>query len=155
MTPCDRIATAGRYHDGELSGDARAEFELHLSGCPACARELEELRAVSRRLAAGRNALPGLAAPALAHMHRSIERRRSVYEMATMARKLTAVAAIILVACTLWLFVEREAPPQASGTSAALDIEKISLLSDPTTASASPETQLAQLIATDTGGSHD
>ena len=32
------------YLDGELAEAARAEVELHLRGCAACARHLEELR---------------------------------------------------------------------------------------------------------------
>jgi anti-sigma factor RsiW len=32
-------------HDGELAGQTRAAVERHLEACPACRRELEQLRA--------------------------------------------------------------------------------------------------------------
>jgi anti-sigma factor RsiW len=45
---CEREPTVGAYHDGELSGAAREEFEAHLATCPSCAAELKRVRAVSR-----------------------------------------------------------------------------------------------------------
>jgi hypothetical protein len=50
MCACERDAQLGPYHDGELSDAARREVEAHVAACPDCARELDRLRAISRRL---------------------------------------------------------------------------------------------------------
>jgi anti-sigma factor RsiW len=47
---CEREPTVGAYHDGELTGAAREEFERHLATCAACAAELQRVRGVSRWL---------------------------------------------------------------------------------------------------------
>lgn len=52
MTTCDDIQEhLGPYFDGELSPDERAEIEAHLTGCPACGSELEEIRLLADALA--------------------------------------------------------------------------------------------------------
>jgi anti-sigma factor RsiW len=47
MTSCQRVgARLDAYHDGELSGFARARVARHLRRCPACRADLEGLTAV-------------------------------------------------------------------------------------------------------------
>lgn len=41
----------GLYVDGEIQAEARAAVEAHLDRCPACAKELQSLRAVAAALA--------------------------------------------------------------------------------------------------------
>ena len=50
MPACEREVSVGPYHDGELSPDAREEFEAHLATCATCAAELERVRGVARWL---------------------------------------------------------------------------------------------------------
>jgi anti-sigma factor RsiW len=57
---CDRAADLiGAYLDQELDADMRREVAAHLGGCPACASAADDLRRVSRQLAAiGREPAP-------------------------------------------------------------------------------------------------
>jgi hypothetical protein len=50
MSGCEREVMVSPYHDGELTPDARGEFEAHLASCPACSAELHRVRGVSRWL---------------------------------------------------------------------------------------------------------
>ncbi|MCA9429048.1 MAG: zf-HC2 domain-containing protein, partial [Candidatus Omnitrophica bacterium] len=34
MKSCRWIERVGAYHDGEMSGEIREDFEIHLSDCP-------------------------------------------------------------------------------------------------------------------------
>ena len=52
MLFCENSRKVSAYHDGELSGDERRLMEEHLGRCASCARELEQLRSLSRLLAA-------------------------------------------------------------------------------------------------------
>ena len=47
----ERHALVGAYAMDAVTGADRARFERHLAGCPACARELHELRETTARLA--------------------------------------------------------------------------------------------------------
>jgi hypothetical protein len=47
----ERHALVGAYAMDAVTGADRARFERHLAGCPACARELQELRETTARLA--------------------------------------------------------------------------------------------------------
>jgi anti-sigma factor RsiW len=62
---CDRAADLiGAYLDQELDADARREVAAHLGGCSACANVADELRRISRRVAAvGREPAPAHLAP--------------------------------------------------------------------------------------------
>ena len=57
---CDRAADLiGAYLDHELDADTRREVAVHLGACPSCASAADQLRAISRQLAAvGREAAP-------------------------------------------------------------------------------------------------
>src|SRR5215467_8272270 len=47
----ERHALVGAYAMDAVTGADRARFERHLAGCPACAREVQELRETTARLA--------------------------------------------------------------------------------------------------------
>ncbi|MFK4107180.1 anti-sigma factor domain-containing protein [Streptomyces sp. NPDC002176] len=51
MTMTDPHTLTGAYALHALPDDERADFERHLSGCPSCAREVEEFEAAAARLA--------------------------------------------------------------------------------------------------------
>jgi len=89
------------YHDGELPGEERVVFEAHLASCPACARELEELRALSRRL----GALERPAAPPalLKRLHRTSGALRERLVLRTAEWLAAAAAAVLLMTCA-WLW---------------------------------------------------
>ena len=101
MKPCDRMPEVSLYHDDEMPGDGRAAFEAHLASCPACARELEALRALSRRLGALER--PQVSPALLERFHRATGAVREGVVLRT-AEWLAAAAAAILVAACAWLW---------------------------------------------------
>ena len=63
MADCEYQVKVHAYHDGELPPLERQWVEVHLKTCPACARELEDLRRLSGLFASAR--LPELSPSAL------------------------------------------------------------------------------------------
>ncbi len=57
----ERMLTS--YLDGEVSATERAEMEAHLAGCPACAGELADRRAIQRQVGATLRAVAATATP--------------------------------------------------------------------------------------------
>jgi anti-sigma factor RsiW len=104
---CEQIGRAGAYHDGELVGAARADFERHLAGCADCAAELARARGLARML--GGMGSPALPAGSLARMHRGIDRLAQA-GVVHMAEVMAAVAAAVLIVCMAGL--ARPAPAQ-------------------------------------------
>lgn len=96
MNECKRIREAHGYHDGELSPEEATRFEAHLRNCAACRAELEAVGALSMLLddAVGAE-LPQDVADRL----HTLAGNASV---APLAKKLTALAAGILIACLVW-----------------------------------------------------
>lgn len=99
MNVCEQMRQASPYHDGELSPEDAKLFEAHLAQCPICAGELERLKSLSSLLAS-------MQAP---HVPDAVIRR--LYESAsgvrervviTLAGRLMAAAAAILITCTVW-----------------------------------------------------
>jgi anti-sigma factor RsiW len=106
MNECKQAERLGAYHDGELSGAARAEMEQHLGQCPACAAELKRLRRLSELFSAA--AAPKLSPEALMRLHSRVD----VIPMADLRRVaevVGAIAASILLVCTIWLVKGRPA----------------------------------------------
>jgi anti-sigma factor RsiW len=107
MTPsCERTARVGAYHDGELTAEEARQMEEHLRICPVCAQELEQLRSLSRFLAAAPTARIAPDAVERLHARVGVVRESVVIRLAS---ALTAVAAAVLAVCTVWLW-------QAAGT---------------------------------------
>jgi len=96
MNECELAGRLGAYHDGELSGPARAEIEQHLRHCPSCAAELERIRRLSTLLHSVSTPKPSPVA--LAQWHRRIDLEPS-FRIRRLAETLAAVAAVILVGC--------------------------------------------------------
>jgi anti-sigma factor RsiW len=100
MNECEQAQRLSAYHDGELSGPAKGELEDHLRQCRACAAELNRLRALSRMLAAVAEApMP----PAVSRrLHEAVD-ALPMADLARMAEICGAIAASILLACSLWI----------------------------------------------------
>jgi hypothetical protein len=75
-------------------------MEAHLPGCALCQRELRDYRRLS--LMVGQADIPELAASTLTRMKRQIHREGNLLIL-RMARRMTGVAAAVLVAGSIWL----------------------------------------------------
>src|SRR3954468_16176079 len=99
MVDCESPVRLDAYHDGELPPAERSDVEAHLRDCPSCAAELAAIRRVSGAFAD--------AAPREPSHEQLLELARSVHAEPSDARMLlrlfrgTAVAAAVLLACTL------------------------------------------------------
>lgn len=83
MTTCNDIQEhLGPYFDGELSPGQRAEIEAHLTGCPACASELEEIRLLADALA------PSAPTQVPTDLWSSLERRLGALDPPTVDRSI-------------------------------------------------------------------
>ncbi len=145
MPDCERMGEVGAYCDGELSGQERARMAAHIEQCPACARELERLGALSRLLAGA--SVPEMRPLFLAQLHRRVAPAREVGVL-RFAQRLMAVAAAVLVGCCMWLWYV-PGPGGANGgptegwESAALALQ-VEMPVD-----VSPDEQLAEWIVQD------
>ena len=104
MGVCGHLQKVGVYHDGELDAADHAQFERHLSGCQACAKELRETQALSRLLAAA--APPDVPRDVLERLrgHAAVVREGVVVSL---AQRLIALAAGILIVCAAWALSAR------------------------------------------------
>ena len=114
MNECEHAQLVSAYHDGELASALRAEFEEHLGQCASCAAELAYLRELSRLL--GRLAEPKISSHALHRLHRGADDASEV-GIWRMARMVSAVAAAILLVCSVWVWLLSTATAEAGGLS--------------------------------------
>lgn len=100
MDICSQAGEISAFHDGELSGERLAAAERHLAECAVCRADLARLRRLSRLL--GDAPMPTL----------SPAGRRRLYELAPaftqrvylrLAEWTTALAASVVIACSLWI----------------------------------------------------
>ena len=98
---CELTQRVGAWLDGEIPAAERASFETHVAGCPACAREAAQLRALSGLIAGG--AARELPAGVLARLQRREAAVVRDLGVARVAEWLTAAAATVLLACGGWL----------------------------------------------------
>ena len=138
MKPCDRMPELSLYHDGEMPGEGRAAFEAHLASCPACARELEELRSLSRRLGALER--PKVSPALLGRFYRASGAMREGVVLRT-AEWLGAAAAAILVAASAWLW---QTDARAGARTAVPDAWELTAMGIRQDAAVSENHQLAQ-----------
>ena len=144
MSACEQARRLSAYHDGELSGSARASLEAHLRQCPACAAELDRLRKLSRLL--GSAVRPGIPPQVLARLHRAadVQPAAAVWRM---AQAVTAVAASILLVCAVWLWA---VAPAANATGPIpLPLWETAAVSSQTAPAMASEEQLAMWIVED------
>ena len=101
MSVCDHIRQVSAYHDGELPPEDARRLEAHLAQCAACARELRTLESLSRVL---RDVpMPEAPAKVIERLHDTVSAAREV-AVITLAERLIAAAAVILIVCTAWMW---------------------------------------------------
>ena len=116
MSRCDQEQFLSAYHDGELAADDRARVEQHLRDCPACTRELEQIRAASLLLR--EYPFQDLTPGELRDLHDAIEDAgdRQIWRI---GGSVGLIAASILVIGLTWLNVLPDRPqPNAMPTPA-------------------------------------
>ena len=99
MIDCEKQVRLDAYHDGELSPAERSAVEAHLRECPSCAAELA---AIGRMSGAFADTTPS--EPSHEQLSQLAQGVRSETSNARMLLRLfrgTAVAAAVLLACTL------------------------------------------------------
>ena len=106
MNECKQAERLGAYYDGELSGAARAEMERHLGQCPSCAAELKRLGRLSELFSTA--AAPKLSPAALRRFHDGID-TIPMADLRRVAEVVGAIAASILLVCSIWLVKGRPA----------------------------------------------
>lgn len=94
---CEQLNRVHAYHDGELSGSARAEVESHLAVCGECRELLEELREISAMLTTVD--LPEVPASAMNRMRGAWWAGQPAQErgLRQLAGVLTAIAAAVMI----------------------------------------------------------
>ena len=142
MSACEQARRLGAYHDGELSGPARASLEAHLRQCQACAAELDRLRRLSRLL--GTAVRPGIPPQVLARLHRAADVQPAA-ALRRLAEAVTALAASILLVCAVWLWATASAA-KATGPIPLWETAAVSSQAAPVAAS---EERLAMWIVED------
>ena len=100
MVCCDWSNRLSAYHDGELSEADAASVESHLATCQICRYELGQYRQMALML--NRADIPELSAKALAGMKQQIDWEGNLVIL-RFARRMTGIAAAVLLAGTFWL----------------------------------------------------
>jgi anti-sigma factor RsiW len=116
----------GAYVLNAVEGAERRRFEAHLTGCPACAREVAELRATASRLgvAVARQPPPRLRERVLAELRRTHQERpgtprwhrRTGMGSRGWPIRLTAAAAVLGVLGAGWWKLHRAATRTGSAS---------------------------------------
>src|SRR6478752_3355474 len=99
MIKCENRVRLDAYHDGELSPAERADVEAHLRICPSCAAELAAMRRVSGVFANTPAREPSH--EQLLQLAESVSVEWSDARILLRLFRVTAVAAAVLLACTL------------------------------------------------------
>jgi anti-sigma factor RsiW len=158
---CDQIPYLDAYLDGELPDADRRRVEQHLAACGECATELSRLRRLSAMIAGHRT--PALSAAVLARIHDAVEAERPDLMILSLARRISAVAAAVVLAGSLYLtFFEA---PQVTAASAPPPVwEQVAVSGVPEAQPVAPasaqaggqvntdQVQLAEWIVSDLGG---
>ena len=104
MCPQKTLEQVQAYHDGELSVADRAAVEAHLAGCADCTAELARLRALSGMLRGG---APVMSAEAMRRLLDQVHYVEEETIVLPLVRRLTGLAAAVLLAGSLWLGAEQ------------------------------------------------
>jgi anti-sigma factor RsiW len=112
MAACPTIQELEAFFDGELSAARSAEIRAHLLSCSSCSAELAGLEAAAQLF---RDApMPRLSQISLHRLHAKLEtvmqgEQENELGILRIARTLSAIAACIVVAGSLWLSHVRSA----------------------------------------------
>jgi anti-sigma factor RsiW len=125
MANCEFNSQLDAYHDGELSTDARAVIESHVSGCSECSAQLAQLRTMSGLFSS--SARPGLSQIAMHRLHHRLDLAMD-RGLIRFGWTLSGIAASLLLVGSVWLMRVKEVPmPQAAppwvGVSVAMDTD--------------------------------
>lgn len=144
MGGCTYQSRLAAYHDGELPPERRREVQEHVAGCPACAAELERLRAVSRLLQSAR--APAMPEDMAGRLHEALvpARERGIIRI---CRAVSLAAAALLVVCGAWLLTGRPDGAASAGPLAEWEVAAVTL--DPELAQASAEEATALWLVSD------
>ena len=99
MVDCEDRVRLDAYHDGELSPAERSDVEAHLRDCPSCAAELAAIRSMSGAFADATPREPSHGQ--LLQLARSVRAEQSEARMLLRLFRGAAVAAVVLLTCTL------------------------------------------------------
>jgi anti-sigma factor RsiW len=107
---CSWNSQLSAYHDGELDASHRSDVEQHVATCAECSAYLAELRGLSGLFAA-----EPVARLSQIGVHRLHRRLQAVTEQGILrlARTMSAVAACVVLAGSLWLTQLHETPQAA------------------------------------------
>ena len=154
MNDCEQAFLLNACLDGEMTPQDRDLFERHLRQCPQCAADLERLRKLAEAIGTAARTRPAMPPEAIARLHRSIDRLPSA-GVVRLAEKLAAVAAMILMACSVSLLRQSPAQAAASGAPAWEAESAAQLASEP--AAAGSEELLARWMVQDLSrkGAHE
>jgi anti-sigma factor RsiW len=112
---CSQRHNINRYHDGELPSAERAAVEMHLAGCEACRRSLDQLRSLSTLISRAERPLVGPTALERWSRHGRTGERAVL----RVAGWMTATAAAVMIAALLTWPASRAG--EASTAAASLD----------------------------------
>ena len=107
MDSCTNSAQLSAYHDNELPAAQRFALEAHLQSCAVCARELEEMRRLTRLCQAAKNE------PRVKPIVVQFRDVRRIQSAQWLEKVLIGAAAAIMLVCGSWLLVE----PQSDNVS--------------------------------------
>jgi len=161
MVDCQDRVRLDAYHDGELSPAERTDVEAHLRGCPSCAAELAAMRRTSRAFADTPPRSPSQ--DQLLQLARSVRAESFDVRMLLRLFRVTAVAATVLLACTLAgvAYLSRQSKAAAHEAMVldhvAIWSQSAALATDPVNDERQSEQRLAlaQWIADDLRGEHE
>lgn len=108
MSDCNHDALLGPYLDGELPDARRQEVEAHLRECPACAREMQQLRSLSQRLRAA--STPTLTAPDKADLRRRALLAATEAPGVRWVRWISSAAAVVFIVCMSQVVISHLTP---------------------------------------------
>jgi anti-sigma factor RsiW len=144
MSACDFLPRLDAYYDGAVRIEEQRQIEAHLDTCAQCRQELASLEALSKRLAMAQG--PELSAPMIGRLRESIDAQSSRGLLRT-ARTLLALAACLLLACTIWAW---SAGSSAAEPAPAWETAAVNPQPD-TAASTNPQVAMATWIVQDLG----
>jgi anti-sigma factor RsiW len=137
----------GAYHDGELDLAQRREVDTHMRDCQACREELSRLTRLSAMLRGAGDELPGLSQIGRERLVQTY-RRDLEAGLRRLAQGISAVAACILVAGTVWVTTHQQALALGGADTAPLDLVLLTAANPPADGNA----QLAEWILSDLSG---
>lgn len=100
MADCPFANKVHAYHDGELDQAAQEQVKQHLLACPSCRVELSQLAGLSRLLE--ENLGVEIPPAVRAALHARVDRQPTL-GLQHWAEASAAVAATILLVCSLWM----------------------------------------------------